>query len=51
MHIGHLNQKASPALVGFVFACIIMTVILLYFTTKTEAIADNWSTQALTGQN
>ena len=49
MHIGSLQQRASPVLVGFVFACIGVITLLLYFTTGTEDIANNWLAQTATG--
>ncbi len=51
MLVGHLQQKASGKLVGFVFGCIIMIIVLLYFTVKTETIADSWGSQNVMSQN
>ena len=39
MKVGHLNQKAHPILVYFVFSCIIVTTGLLYVMQKSEAKA------------
>ena len=41
MQVGHLNQKAHPILVFFVFSCIIIITGLLYTKNKAEATRDH----------
>lgn len=36
MELGRLNKKASPALVIFVFGCIVIVIVLLYLMVMSE---------------
>ena len=40
MQVGHLHQKANWFLVGFVFGCIFIIILLLYVAVKSEKRAD-----------
>lgn len=40
MHVGNFKQKANWFLVGFVFGCIFVIILLLYIVQKAEAQAD-----------
>ena len=47
MKIGDLKQRANWFLVGFVFGCIFIIILLLFITVKAEAKAENLNSVAI----
>ena len=43
IRVGHLTQKASPWLVGFVFFCASLSTVLLYLTVQGQTRAEDLS--------